>query len=372
MDPRQLFDIPDDVVWLNHGYMAPELRAVRQAAEWGFQRKAQPWTITTDDFFAPSDRLRALAAEVLGAGPDDVALVPSASYGIETAVHNTPLRSGQNVVLLDEQFPSNVYPWLAAAEKADATTRFAPRGAGPLTEEVLSRIDKHTAAVSIPAIHWTDGERLDLREIRRATRDVDALLVLDLTQSLGAMPFSVKAIDPDFAVAAGYKWLLGPYGLGYVYVAPRHQTGSPIEHNWIAREGAENFSDLVRYRGGYAVGARRFDMGERSNFLLVPMAIAAIEQLNRWGIEALYEQLTATNHVLAERAGQHGYSALPASVRGGHYLGLTKAGLDPLALAKRLRDQNIFVSVRGSAIRVTPHLYTRQGDLDRFVDALSE
>lgn len=319
MDQRELFDIPDDVAWLNNAYMAPELRTVKAASEWGFRRKAQPWRISTEDFFAPSDRLRELVAQTCGARAGDIALVSSVSYGIETAVKNTRLGAGQNVVLLAEQFPSNVYPWTEAARAAGATVRFAPRSERPLTEEVLERVDENTAAVSVPEIHWTDGERLDLRQIRKATRTVGAKLVLDLTQSLGAMPFNVQEVDPDFAVAAGYKWLFGPYGLAYLYVAPRNQDGRPVEHNWITRDQAENFAELVHYRDGYAPGARRFDVGERSNFVLVPMAIAALEQLHAWGIESLYEQLTAGTVAIAERAEALGFNSRPVSARGGHY-----------------------------------------------------
>jgi selenocysteine lyase/cysteine desulfurase len=104
--------------------------------------------------------------------------------------------------------------------------------------------------------------------VGEAARAVGAPLVLDLTQSLGVMAFDATAVQPDFAVAAGYKWLSGPYTLGYLYVAPQHQSGEPLEENWINRERSEDFSQLINYRDGYQPGARRFDMGERSNHQL--------------------------------------------------------------------------------------------------------
>ncbi len=367
---RHLFDIPDDVAYLNAAYMGPQLHAVTEAAQWGLSRKARPWTMKVDDFFAPADRVRGLVAKIFDATAADIALMPSVSYGIETAVANTPLANGQNVVVLAEQFPSNVYPWRAAAERVGASVRYVPRGGGSISERVLEHIDGETAAVSVAAVHWTDGERLDLSQIRAATHEVGAQLVLDLTQSLGAMPFSVKEIDPDFAVAAGYKWLLGPYATAYFYAAPRHHAGRPLENGWITREGAERFAELVHYRDGFAPGARRFDMGERSNFLTVPMCEAALTQILEWGVERLYEHLSETNLSIAERASALGFSALPPEARGGHYLGLIGSRGDPQELAAELQAEKIYVSVRGQSIRVTPHVYTTQRDIDRFFAVL--
>ena len=124
-------------------------------------------------------------------------------------------------------------------------------------------------------------------------REVGSALVIDATQSLGALPLDLAAIRPDFLACAGYKWLLGPYSLGYLYVAPRWQDGRPLEHNWIARTGSENFAGLVDYQDGYQPGARRFDVGERANFGLMPAGIAGLEQLLRWGQPAIIETLAA-------------------------------------------------------------------------------
>ena len=125
-------------------------------------------------------------------------------------------------------------------------------------------------------MQWTSGGRLDLVRIGEACRKLGAALVLDLTQSLGALPFSVgglknnlqNGVQPDFAVAASYKWLLGPYSVGLLYVAPKWQSGMPLEENWIQRANARDFSSLILYTEDYDAGARRFDMGERANFAL--------------------------------------------------------------------------------------------------------
>lgn len=282
---RHLFELPDDVAYLNCAYLAPQLRSVTEAGLAGVRRKAAPWQIGPADFFTGAEELRSTFAALLGADAGSIALVPSVSYGIGTAAANIKVGPGQTVVLLAEDFPSDVYPWRAAAQVHGGEIVTVARPADDdWTAAVLGAIDERTAVVAVPGCHWTDGTLVDLVAVGEAARGVGAALVVDATQSLGAMPLDLAAVRPDFLVAAGYKWLLGPYSLGYLYVAPQHQDGQPLEHNWITRAGSDDFAGLVDYVDDLAPGARRFDVGERSNFVLVPMALAALRQLLAWGV----------------------------------------------------------------------------------------
>src|SRR5690606_31037699 len=212
---------------------------------------------------------RRLFATLIGATADDIALVPSASYGLATAARNLPLRMGQKILLLEDQFPSNVYCWRARTEETGARLVTVPTPPDfDWTAAVLAAIDDDVAIASRPHNHWTDGARLDLAAIGAALRKRGAKLVVDATQSLGAMTFDLAAIQPDFLVAASYKWLLGPYSTGFLYVAPAYHAGEPLEYNWLNRRDSEDFTALVNYQDDYQVGARRFDMGERANFAL--------------------------------------------------------------------------------------------------------
>src|SRR6516165_4280653 len=268
---RHLFEIPDDVAFLNCAYISPLPNASLIAGDRGLRRKAQPWTIAAADFFTSSETVRKLFADLINADADDVAFAPAVSYGMAQAAHNIPIRRTQRIVTLSEQFPSNVYPWMDLAERTRAAFVSVPRpGDDDWTSALLSFIDASTGVVAVPQCHWIDGGLIDLEAIAAACRRVGAALCVDATQSVGALPFDVKRIDPDFVAAASYKWLLGPYSLGFLYVAPRWQRGRPIEHNWIAREGSEDFAGLVNYRHDFQSGARRFDVGERSNFALMP------------------------------------------------------------------------------------------------------
>jgi selenocysteine lyase/cysteine desulfurase len=368
---RHLFDIPDNVAYLNCAYMSPLMKSVAAAGRAGINRKMHPWKILSADFFTEADELRALASELFHCQSDDVAIVPAASYGLETAAMNLPVARGSKILVLAEQFPSNFYPWQRLAREKDATIVTIPRPQdGDWTLAVLQQLDRTVAIAALPHTQWTTGGLLDLKTIGSACRQHGTALVLDLTQSLGAFPFDVDAVQPDFAVAASYKWLMGPYSMGVMYVAPQWQQGKPLEEGWIQRKNAEDFSGLIQYTSDYAAGARRFDMGERSNFALLGPAKKALEQLLAWGVGEISETIGALNRRLVEALKPLGFRVLPDRWRAPHYLCLTRDKQAPAALAAALAAQQIYVSVRGTSIRVTPHVYNSPEDVERLIDTV--
>ena len=208
--------------------------------------------------------------------------------------------------------------------------------------------------------------------IGEACRKFGAALALDLTQSLGAFPFSVREVRPDFAVAANYKWLMGPYTTGLLYVAPQWHDGRPLEENWIQRANARDFTSLILYTEDYDEGARRFDMGERSNFALLPAAVRAMQQLLEWNVQQVSETAGALNRQLASAAAELGFSSPPEHLRAPHYLCLRRKAGVPRELPEILAREKVFVSVRGSSIRVTPHVYNSAADAERLISCLKQ
>ena len=367
---RHLFDIPDDVAYLNCAYMSPLMKPALEAGAAGLARKAHPWELTPDKFFTGSDEFRATAAQLIDCSADCIAIVPSASYGIATAARNVPVRQGQNILVLAEQFPSNYYPWQRLVEENGASLKVVPWPEDhDWTTAVLNSLTADVAIAALPHVQWTSGGRLDLIRIGEACRKIGAALVLDLTQSLGALPFSVHDVQPDFAVAASYKWLLGPYSVGVLYVAPKWQGGIPLEENWIQRANARDFSSIL-YTGNYDVGARRFDMGERSNFALLPAAVRAMKQLLEWEVAQISETVGALNRQLANAAADMGFSAPSEPFRAPHYLALRRKAAIPKELPEMLAREKVFVSVRGSSIRVTPHVFNTAEDCERLIACL--
>jgi len=373
-EARDLFSIPKDVTYLNAAFFTPQLKSRRAAGVEALNSADAPWTIGSETFFVPVDRLRGLFARLIGGDADGVAIIPSVSYGVGIAAANLDVGPGKTVVVLKDQFPSAIYPWRSALAEngGEIRTVTLPDQSEPWTDAVLAAIDDTTAAVSVPNCLWTDGSFLDLAAIGAAARGVGAALVVDASQSLGAIPFDVGVVQPDFVFAAGYKWLLGPYALNYLWMSPQHRDGVPLEETWVSRSEANDFTKLVNYRDEYAPGARRFDFGERAAFQLMPLAIVAIEQVLEWGVDdvaAATERLTAA---IEKQATIRGLLAAPRHARGPHLIGLRSPDGLPKGLAGKLAQQKVFVSVRGDSIRVSPYLYNDQSDVDRLFAALDE
>jgi selenocysteine lyase/cysteine desulfurase len=371
-DQREHFEMPEEVAYLNCAYMSPQLRSVREIGERAVARKSRPWEITPDDFFEDAEKTRALFARLIGGEADGIALIPSVSYGMAVAAANVKVEPEEKILILEDQFPSNVYQWRELAKHSGAKLVSVPRPADhDWTSVVLGHLDEKTAVVAVPNCHWTDGSILDLARVGGRAREIGAALVVDGIQSLGAYPFDVREVRPDFLVASAYKWLLGPYGIGFLYVGEGWREGTPIEHNWINRRGSEDFSRLVGYQDAFQPGARRYDVGERSNFVLLPMANEALRQILDWGVESISETIGQLTDLIEEEAKKRGIEAVPAKRRGRHMIGLRLGSQAPEDLAARLAAKRVFVSVRGESVRVSPHLYNTDEDVDRLFVALA-
>lgn len=370
---RDLFEIPHDITFLNCATMSPLPRTVREVGQAAIARKSVPWTISEADFFTEVETLRQLTADLINGDPDGVAIIPSVSYGLTLAANNLPAPQGTNIVILAEQFPSNVYPWHELAKRTGACITTVEK---PIycdwTQALEDAIDENTSIVAIPNCHWTDGGYIDLERVSTRCHMVGAALVIDVTQSLGVIPLNVRTIKPDFLVCAFYKWLLGPYSLGFVWASPARRNGNPIEHGWLTRKGSEDFSRLVDYRETYRPGARRYDVGEVSNFILIPMAIAAIKLILSWGISYIQNEVKKLTDYAAQEAEKIGFKTLPLPIRSPHIIGLKYEGKIPTNLSSRLSEKNVFVSLRGSSIRVSPYIYNTREDVVRLLTVLDE
>ena len=368
---RDLFEIPEDIAYLNCAYMSPQLRPAREAGERAISRKSRPWEITPDLFFEDAEEIRALFARLVGGDAEGVAIVPSVSHGISVAAANVPVREGQKLIILEDQFPSNVYAWRELADRSGARLVTLPRPEDlDWGRALIEEIDADTTVVAVPNCHWTDGSLVDLASVGESAHEAGAALVVDAIQSLGAYPFDVSEVRPDFLIATSYKWLLGPYGVGFMYVGEEYREGKPIEHNWINRRGSQDFSGLVDYQDAFQPGARRYDVGERSNFALLPMAAEALRQLLDWGVENVSETIGTLTDLIEEKAGELGIVTIPKERRARHMIGLMLGPDAPDDLARRLTTHNVFVSVRGESVRVSPHLYNTEEDVDRLFEVL--
>ena len=260
------------------------------------------------------------------------------------------------------------------AKESGATIRTVDRptvgehGAGAVwNERLLDAIDRDTAVVATPIVHWADGTRFDVAAVGRRAREVGAAFVIDGTQSIGAMPFDVEEVAPDALVVAGYKTLFGPYQSGLAWFGERFDDGVPLEEPWAARES----SDRLEYVQEYRPAAARYDVGERSNQIQLPMLNAALDMVLEWRPERVQEYCATLLQPFEDAFREAGFDLEDRMWRGAHLFGLrSRRGLDADATAAALRQARVFVSVRGTAIRVAPQVYNDSSDLEALAATL--
>ncbi len=370
---RKLFDIPEDIAYFNCAYYSPQLNESQNRLLTGVSSKNHPWERTPSSFFDDAETLRKLSSEIFGGDSDGYAIVPAASYGLSTAARaiEPHLQSGDNILLIAEEFPSSVLTWKRVAQERCANLITVPTPAnGNWTQGIIDKIDKSVKVVSLSTCHWTNGAYIDLVSIRQACDLTGSIMVIDATQSLGAMPFSMDQIKPDFLIAAGYKWLLCPYGFSLMYVSEQWRNSRPLEETWQARENAEDFASLVNYSDNYMSGARRFDVGEKCTPTILPGAIAALEQIKAWGVQQISETLSIINKRIATHLIQLGFQLPDDSQRCPHMFGAIIPDKYKGNLVSELREKKIFISQRGKSVRFAPHLHINDFDLIRLWETL--
>ena len=369
---KDLFSLESDFHYINCAYMSPLMRSVEEAGYAGVRKKARPYRLTIPDFFGDVEILRGLFAQLINAEmPERVAIIPSVSYGMAVVTHNLKAEKGQNIVVADAQFPSNIYPWRTLAQekglemKTVAYPDASENRGQTWNQHILEAIDEKTALVAIAHTHWANGTKFDLKAIGKRAHEVGALFVIDGTQSVGALSFDVQDLGVDALICGGYKWLMGPYSLGYAYFNEKFDGGKPVEENWINRKDSENFADLVNYKDEYQPYALRYDVGERSNFILVPMAIAALQQLLAWGIDNIQAYCHSLTKDVVPIWKEKGCWIEDDDWRGKHLFGVQlPKGVSMEKLQEQLTKNNISVSVRGDFVRISPNVYNDERDIE--------
>jgi selenocysteine lyase/cysteine desulfurase len=337
--------------------------------------KSHAWERLPPSFFDDAETLRRLWARIFGGDADGYAVVPAASYALSTAARaiEPHLKPGDRILMIADEFPSNVLPWRRTAQERGATLVTVPAPLdGDWAKAILPFIEPRVKVVAASTCHWTNGARIDLEPIAAACRANGSSLVVDATQTLGAMPFPLESIQPDFLTAASYKWQLGPYGVGLLYVAPRWRGARPLEESWLARDNAEDFTSLADYSDTYMPGARRFDVGEKGSLNTLPGAIAALEQIEAWGVENIASSLSMVNSGISAHLEQLGFQVPSGKHRCPHMFGASMPPSYSGALVPELKRRHIYISQRGNSLRFAPHLWVDEYDVSRLLGALSE
>ena len=370
------FNLPEDVVYLNTASFSPAFKSVEIAGVNAVKAKSRPDYLLSSQLFDPVIELRKLFAKIIDAeNYNRVVTIPSVSYGMANVANNIELKKGDEILLVEEQFPSNVYIWKELADKYDAKiiTVKRPENKANWNTHILEAITDKTAVVTIAHIHWANGFIFDLKAIREKTKQHNALLIIDGSQSVGALPFSIKEIQPDALVCAGYKWLFGPYGCAYAYYSDYFDNGNPIEQNWSIRLGSENLAGLTQYQTEYKPLAQRYAAGESASFIYVKMQIAALKELLKINPKELQNYCESISKDALVELKNLGFYSDDLELRAKHLFGIKiPKTINIDTLKSELKAANIHVSFRGEYMRISCHLFNTKTHFEKLVKTISQ
>lgn len=377
---HDVFKIPEDVTYLNTASFSPAFQAIEEAGIKAVLKKNRPDLYEMADFFGPITELRALFAQLIESEEvDRVVSIPSVSYGLANVANNIELNPSDEILIIDEQFPSNYYIWEKLTKTYGARLKIieAPKTNVNRGKEwnriILNSITENTALVAMGQVHWSNGVLFDLKAIRKKTKSVGSLLVIDGSQTIGAFPFSIKEIDPDALLVAGYKWLFGPYGCAFGYYGPYFDHGNPIEENWINRLHSENFSALTSYQSEYKPLAQRYGVGESSSFIYVQMRIAALRQIIKWNPIHIQEYCRELSTVAARELRKLGCYIENDEHRSHHMFGVEfPENLNIKKLKEILNRRKVHLSFRGKFMRVSCHLFNTKEHFEVLIQCVKE
>lgn len=377
MDPwkamREQFPVADELAYLNHAAVAPLPRPCQSGMEDYLAELSRYGAAHYPAGpFAMLARARRLGGRLMGAEPDDVFIVRSTTQGIGVAATGIPYRDGDNVVIVEGEFPANVRPW-RALRKRGVEVRTVPQRDGRVElDDLAAATDDHTAALAISFVQFVSGFRVDLAAVAEIARRHDALFVVDAIQGLGVMPLHVERMGIDFLSADSHKWMLGPEGVGVGYASPRARGRiEQVLEGWMGLARPFDFADPDQ---PLRATAARYEEGAY-NFAGIHGMVGSLELLLGLGVDAISRRLLDLTDELSDALVSRGWQLLSPRAHDGEKSGILTA-THPNAtfdgMTERVLSRGVFISVRGGALRVSPHAYNDQRDLDALLAAIDD
>ncbi|MDF1573698.1 MAG: aminotransferase class V-fold PLP-dependent enzyme [Bacteroidales bacterium] len=357
--------------------MSPLLTSVEERGIQGMRLKRNPLSIKPVDFFTGAVGVRQKFARMVHCDPVQVALMPSVSYGMNSVIRNIPYAKGQHALTLSEEFPSCYYTAQRWCKDHGAELRVVarrddlPDRGRDWNDRILEAISRDTAFVVMASVHWMNGTKFNLEDIGARCREVGAKLIVDGSQSVGALPIDVRKANIDALICAAYKWLMGPYSTALSFIHEDFNKGIPLEESWMTRPNAERFDRLTNYVKDYKPGAVRFDVGQSSNFIFLPMLDEALGQLLDWGIDEIQHYSRVLGAPLIDFFMARGTPVADEEHRAHHLMGLQlPPGTNGEELLDELKARNVFVSLRGDNLRISLSVFNNEEDVGELIAAI--
>ncbi|MCE3295502.1 MAG: aminotransferase class [Crocinitomicaceae bacterium] len=375
---KHKFRIQEGISYINCAYMAPLMQSTEEAGIQGMIRKRNPFEISQEDFFTEVTQLKGLFAQVVNCRPGQVALFPSTSYGFASVLNNILSEGRKHCVLIENEFPSGYFAAEKWAQKHQARLEVVAAGdfgsrIENWNEAVLNAITPETAFVLLSYVHWFDGSIFDLKRLGEKCKSLGVKLIVDGTQGIGALPLDLQEYHVDALVCATYKWLLGPYSSAIGYISDTFSQGEPLEESWMNRQNAQDFANLANYEESYFPLAGRYNVGETSDFMKIPMLIDSIGQLLEWQSREIQAYCKKILSPLRDFMAENGIHLEAERFQAQHLVGFQmNERLNAQELIPALKANNIILSVRGNSLRVSPHLYNTEQDIEKLIGVLKE
>ncbi len=377
-DWRQEWFEFEDATYLNVSGQSPMPRVSLRTVQSAMEAKKYPHHKPDSTFFEVPNRTRASIARLIGGKADEIALTSGASAGAAAVAYGLTWKPGDEIITAKGEFPLQYTVWKPMEEREGLKLKIvSPRDRFLTADDLIAAMTPKTRLVSVSLVRFDDGSLLDAPRLAAACHGQEALLLLDVSQCCGALPMDVTQLGADFLVSAGYKWLLGPFGTGFFWAKSNHiGIMRPGPFYWMAVAGSDNFASLPFDDPKPAPSAKRWDAPEWAsyfNFNLVAMDVSVdfvvrmgpelVAAHNRRLIEFMYERLPKDRCVPA--------SPLDPAQRGPYGCFAARSREKTTELYQLLRKENVVVSLREANIRVSPHLYNTERDIDRLISVIT-
>lgn len=375
---KHLFSLPDNIHYLNCAYKGPLLKSSEQACINALQRERNPTNIKPSDFFNETKEVRECFSYIINSNPNEIAIVPSVSYGLASILNNTKAKKNGNAVTVLDEFPScyfSLKKW--CTDNSNSLIIAKPKNEKLIgqnwNQNILQKITKDTSIVLISSVHWMNGVKFNLKAIGDKCREVGAKFIVDGTQSVGALPIDIAEYKIDALVCAGYKWLFGPYSLALAYLSDDYANGTPLEQTWINRTNALDFSNLTNYNETFKQGAGRYNMGETSNFILMPMLKNSLQQIIEWNPQHIQQYCRNLIKPLVKYSNQLNIELEKEDFFCNHLFSLKLPdSISSVNLQKNLERENIHLSVRGENLRVSVNVFNDAKDIEKLIQTIDQ
>jgi len=348
------------------------MKSAEAAGHEAIVSRRDPSGVTSEDFYKYPDQIKLLYSRLLDVSPTRLALGTSVSYGVANIMNNVDPRPHEtHAIITGQAFPSDylsLHSW-AVKNGQDLKVIGAKHECASISDAIVKQITDETSVVLMSPLHWMNGTLYDLEAIGAQCQVTDTILAVDGTQAVGAMPVDLQKCHIDAMICATYKWLMGPYGMTINYMGPRFDDGEPIEQSWMNRKNHRKFAELTDYSLEYLPGAARYGTGQSSHFILGPMMIESLKQVLEWGTDRIQAHCRGLKSLLLTELGDHIHLAPEPTAE--HLYGISFSDrVDTDQLSREIALRNISVSLRGSYVRVSPHLYNTEEDIMALVDGV--